>query len=90
AGIPADKVDVFYKEKGCPACNGTGYRGRTGVHELMVFDKAIQQLIVGRPSIEAIRAAARKAGLRTLQQAGLQKVIAGVTSVNEVVRVTKA
>ncbi|MEI6241287.1 MAG: GspE/PulE family protein [Planctomycetia bacterium] len=90
AGIPADKVDVFYKEKGCPACNGTGYRGRTGVHELMVFDKAIRELIVGQPSIQAIRTAARKAGMRTLQEAGLQKVIAGITSVNEVIRVTKA
>jgi type II secretory ATPase GspE/PulE/Tfp pilus assembly ATPase PilB-like protein len=90
AGIPAEKVTVFYKEKGCPACNGTGYRGRTGVHELMIFDKGIRELIVGQPSIQAIRTAARKAGMRTLQEAGLLKVIAGITSVNEVIRVTKA
>ena len=90
AGIPADKVTVFYKEKGCTACNGTGYRGRTGVHELMIFDKGIRELIVGQPSIQAIRTAARKAGMRTLQEAGLLKVIAGITSVNEVIRVTKA
>jgi len=90
AGIPADNVNVFYKEKGCPACNGTGYRGRTGVHELMIFDKSIRELIVGQPSIQAIRTAARKAGMRTLQEAGLQKVIAGITSVNEIIRVTKA
>ena len=90
AGIPADKVDVFYKEKGCPACNGTGYRGRTGVHELMVIDGPIRELLVGRPSIQAIRAAARKAGMRSLQEDGLRKVMAGITSVNEVVRVTKA
>ena len=90
AGIPADKVTVFYKEKGCTACNGTGYRGRTGVHELMIFDKGIRELIVGQPSIQAIRTASRKAGMRTLQEAGLQKVIAGITSVNEVIRVTKA
>ena len=90
AGIPADKVTVFYKEKGCTACNGTGYKGRTGVHELMIFDKGIRELIVGQPSIQAIRTAARKAGMRTLQEAGLQKVIAGITSVNEVIRVTKA
>jgi type II secretory ATPase GspE/PulE/Tfp pilus assembly ATPase PilB-like protein len=90
AGIPADKVNVFYKEKGCPGCNGTGYRGRTGVHELMVVDKSIRDLLVGRPSIQAIREAARRGGMRSLQEAGLQKVIAGITSVNEVVRVTKA
>jgi len=90
AGIPADKVDVFYKEKGCPACNGTGYRGRTGVHELMVCDREIRELLVGRPSIQAIRTAARRGGMRTLQEEGLRKVVAGITSVNEVVRVTKA
>jgi len=90
ARIPADKAKVFYKEKGCPACNGTGYRGRTGVHELMVVDKDVRDLLVGRPSIQAIRTAARKGGMRTLQEAGLQKVIAGITSVNEVMRVTKA
>ncbi len=88
--LPADKVNVLYKEKGCPACNGTGYRGRTGVHELMVFDGAIRELLVGRPSIQAIRTAARKAGMRTLQEEGLRKVVAGITSVNEVIRVTKA
>jgi type II secretory ATPase GspE/PulE/Tfp pilus assembly ATPase PilB-like protein len=88
-GIPADKVDVFYREKGCEACNGTGYRGRTGIHELMVFDNKIRELLVGRPSIEAIRSAARKSGTRTLAESCLYKVVAGVTSVNECSRVSK-
>jgi len=88
-GIPADKEVTIYREKGCPACHGTGYKGRTGVHELLVFDTAIRELIVGHPSIEAIRQSARKAGMRTLQESGLAKVIAGVTSINEIVRVTK-
>jgi len=88
-GIPADKVGVFYREKGCEACNGTGYRGRTGIHELMVFDNKIRELLVGRPSIEAIRAAARKSGTRTLAESCLYKVISGVTSVNECARVSK-
>jgi len=88
-GAPADKELTIYKEKGCPACHGTGYKGRTGVHELLVFDAAIRQLIVGHPSIEAIRAAARKSGTRTLQESGMLKVLAGVTSLNEIMRVTK-
>jgi type II secretory ATPase GspE/PulE/Tfp pilus assembly ATPase PilB-like protein len=88
-GIPAAKVTMFYREQGCPACNGTGYRGRTGIHELMVFDNAIRALLVGRPSIEAIRAAARKGGTRTLQESCLYKVIEGVTSLNECARVSK-
>ena len=88
-GIPADKEVTIYREKGCPACHGTGYKGRTGVHELLVFDNAIRDLLVGHPSIQAIRAAARKGGMRTLQEAGIAKVLAGVTTINEVVRVTK-
>ena len=88
-GVPADKEVTIYKEKGCPACHGTGYKGRTGVHELLVFDNAIRELLVEHPSIQAIRAAARKAGTRTLQEAGIAKVLAGITSINEIVRVTK-
>jgi general secretion pathway protein E len=88
-GVPADKEVTIYKEKGCPACHGTGYKGRTGVHELLVFDNAIRELLVGQPSIQAIRAAARKAGTRTLQESGIAKVVAGITSINEIVRVTK-
>jgi type II secretory ATPase GspE/PulE/Tfp pilus assembly ATPase PilB-like protein len=88
-GVPADKEVTIYKEKGCPACHGTGYKGRTGVHELLVFDNAIRELLVAHPSIQAIRAAARKAGTRTLQESGIAKVLAGITSINEIVRVTK-
>ncbi len=87
--IPADKKVVVYKPKGCPACHGTGYKGRTGIHELLIFDAAIRELIVGNPSIEAIRAAARKAGMKTLQESGLTKVFAGATSFEEVMRVAK-
>ena len=88
-GVPPEKEVTIYKEKGCPACHGTGYKGRTGVHELLVFDNAIRELLVAHPSIQAIRAAARKAGTRTLQEAGIAKVVAGITSINEIVRVTK-
>ena len=87
--IPADKQVVVFKPKGCPACHGTGYKGRTGIHELLIFDAAIRELIVGNPSIEAIRTAARKAGMKTLHEAGLTKVSAGVTSFEEVMRVAK-
>jgi general secretion pathway protein E len=87
--LPAGETVKVFKPKGCPACHGTGYKGRTGIHELLVFDKAIRELIVGSPSIEAIRAAARKAGMRTLREAGLAKVLAGVTCFDEVARVAK-
>ncbi|MFM8893752.1 MAG: GspE/PulE family protein [Planctomycetia bacterium] len=86
---PPDKEITIYQEKGCPACHGTGYKGRTGVHELLVFDNEIRDLLVGHPSIQAIRAAGKKAGTRSLQDACIAKVLAGVTSLKEVDRVTK-
>ena len=88
-GIPADKVKAFYREKGCPECHGTGYRGRTGVYELMIFDNAIRALLSERPSIDALRAVARKHGMRSLTESGLAKVLMGITSINEIKRVTQ-
>jgi general secretion pathway protein E len=88
-GIPADKVKDFYREKGCPECHGTGYRGRTGVYELMIFDNAIRALLSERPSIDALRAVARKHGMRSLTESGLAKVLMGITSINEIKRVTQ-
>jgi general secretion pathway protein E len=89
--IPREKAVRFFREheKGCPACMGTGFRGRTGIYELMAVDDSIRDLLVGRPSIQAIKAAARKGGMRTLQETGLNKVVEGMTSVNELARVTR-
>lgn len=88
-GIPPDRAPRFFKERGCDACQGTGYRGRTGVYELMQLDGQIRSLLVGRPSVEAIRAAARKTGMRTMLQSALYKVIEGQTSLAEVERVVR-
>lgn len=86
-GIPRDRVDMFYRESGCEQCAG-GYRGRTGVYELMILDKKLRELLVGRPSVEAIRAAAAANGTRTLWQSALHKVAKGETSLTEARRVT--
>jgi type II secretory ATPase GspE/PulE/Tfp pilus assembly ATPase PilB-like protein len=88
-GIPVGKDVTIYQEKGCPACHGTGYKGRTGLHELMIFDNAIKELLVGRPSMQTIRQAARKGGMKTLLESGVGKVLAGITSVAEMQRVAK-
>jgi type II secretory ATPase GspE/PulE/Tfp pilus assembly ATPase PilB-like protein len=88
-GIAVGKDVTIYQEKGCPACHGTGFRGRTGLHELMIFDNSIRELLVGRPSMQTIRQAARKGGMKTLLEAGVGKVLAGVTSVSEMQRVAK-
>jgi type II secretory ATPase GspE/PulE/Tfp pilus assembly ATPase PilB-like protein len=86
-GLPPDRVKVLYREQGCAACNRTGYKGRTGVYELMVVDGPMRGLLVGRPSIEVIRQAALRAGMRSLRRAAMIKVAEGLTSLTEIDRV---
>jgi len=87
--IPPDRVQRLYKEKGCEECQGTGYRGRTGIHELLVMSDTMRDLVTPQPSIQSLRKQARTEGLRTLQEDGLRKVIKGLTSITEVIRVSK-
>jgi len=87
--IKPGKVRVFYRAAGCPACAGTGYFGRTGIFELLVLNDEIRELIRTRPSMTMLRDAAAKAGMVPLYQAGLSKVIQGVTSIKEMLRVIK-
>jgi general secretion pathway protein E len=74
---------------GCSACRGTGYRGRIGIHELLVLDDAVRALVMARADATAIRRRAAAAGMTTLRANGLAKVCAGVTSIAEVLRVTQ-
>ncbi len=74
---------------GCPECGQTGYKGRTGVYELMVVDEATQALIHGRASEQDLLAAARHNGLRSMREDGDRLVQSGVTSAEEVIRVTR-
>jgi type II secretory ATPase GspE/PulE/Tfp pilus assembly ATPase PilB-like protein len=85
--IPVEKVGVLYEPQGCESCGQTGYSGRTGVYELMVIDSAIRELLVGRPSLERIRAACQRNRMRTLRRAAVIKAVEGVTSLAEVDRV---
>jgi len=94
ANLPADKVDVFYRkpaepEQVCPQCGGNGYLGRTGIFELLVITEAIRDMIRENPSINAIKAEARKNGMIYLQEDGLRQVIQGKTSIDELLRVVK-
>jgi general secretion pathway protein E len=74
---------------GCEQCGHSGYKGRTGVYELMVVDEAIQGLVHGRAPEQQIIAAARANGMRTMREDGERLVAEGVTSLEEVVRVTR-
>jgi type IV pilus assembly protein PilB len=78
----------FAKGKGCKICSDSGYKGRIGIYELLKVTPAIQELILKRASAEEIRAVALQQGLTSLRRAVMDKLIAGLTSVEEVFRVT--
>jgi type IV pilus assembly protein PilB len=72
---------------GCEACDGTGYRGRVGIYELLTVDDAVRQIIRSGGHPEEIRAAGRAAGFRTIQEDAIEKIRSGVTTLEEVLRV---
>lgn len=87
-GLPATKGLTVMEAVGCPRCHGTGYRGRTGIYEVMTLDDDVRELILQRASAAAVTTAAIAAGMRRLRVDGLEKVKLGLTSVAEVLRVT--
>jgi general secretion pathway protein E len=81
---------TFYRPGGCEACGGSGYRGRTAIAELLVFDEALSRCVVAGADAAALVVAARAGGLVDLHGDGLAKAAAGITSLDEVLRVTGA
>jgi type II secretion system protein E len=79
----------FYEGKGCEYCRFTGYRGRTGIYEVLTITEPIRELILSRASSQQIKHKAISQGMRTLRQDGLYKVFKGLTSFAEVLRVTQ-
>jgi general secretion pathway protein E len=77
----------FARGSGCPDCRHTGYRGRIGIFELLVINDAIRQQLLASPGIAALRQLARQEGMTTLKQDGWLKVKAGITTIEEVLRV---
>jgi general secretion pathway protein E len=80
--------DTVYQAVGCDACKHTGYKGRTGIHELFVLDSAMHEAILAGVDATTLHATARRNGMYTLFEDGLRKVARGVTSVEELLRVT--
>ena len=80
---------TVYRAKGCEACFNTGYLGRKAIYELLIVDDEIRQLIMKNTDASTIKAAAMQRGMRTLRQDGADNVLKGITSVDEVVRVTQ-
>ena len=83
---PGEKI---YRSVGCPACGRTGYRGRTGIHELFLLDEAMRRAILQGQDANSLHQLAMQAGMHSLHEDGLRKVAAGVTALDEVARVTQ-
>ncbi len=74
--------------RGCPKCQLTGYKGRKGIFEIFLINDEIQKMIFSKQSAEALRAKGRENGMRTLREDGMRKIISGMTTIEEVLRVT--
>jgi len=78
----------FYEGAGCIECSGTGFRGRTAIHELLDLSDRIREMILDRRPASEIRRAAREEGMTFLREAAIAKVQAGVTTLKEINKVT--
>jgi len=85
-GIPPDSK--VYRPVGCDACRGTGYKGRSGIYEIMPINEKIRQLVIDGAPAATVRQAAIASGMRTLREAGIRKVLEGTTSLEEVMQAT--
>ncbi len=90
SGLRAEEVkdQTFYLNVGCDACNHTGYRGRTAIHELLDMSDAIREMIIDRRPGSEIRRQAEKEGLSSLRESAVKKVFSGTTTLHEINRVT--
>ena len=80
---------VVYEGKGCEACKFTGYRGRTGIYEFLLMHEGVKDLIIKRASADQIKKKALELNMHTLRMDGWEKIKKGLTTINEVTRVTK-
>lgn len=87
--LPEGKVAHFYKGTGCPACKGTGLKGRVGIFEVLILDDELRSMILAKIDSNTILDAAKKKGFRPLRVEGIRACIAGHTTVEEVLQATQ-
>jgi type II secretory ATPase GspE/PulE/Tfp pilus assembly ATPase PilB-like protein len=91
-GFPIEKlapINPIYEAVGCDECRGTGYKGRSAIFEIMPITDEVRPLVVANATASSIKQAALNAGMKTLRQDGWDKVLQGVTTVDEIIRVTE-
>lgn len=83
------KCETLYRPKGCNSCDGQGYMGRMGIYELLIFDESIRKLVLKRASTSKIHEVARQNGMITMLEDGLDKAREGLTTIEEIKRITR-
>ena len=91
AGLTPERLgDIsLYKGKGCDRCNGSGYRGRTAIHEIFILSATTRQMVIRSEPAMKIKRIAVKQGMRTLRMDGVEKILLGQTTIEEVMRITQ-
>lgn len=84
--LDPEKIEL-HRPVGCVECGDTGYRGRTGIHELLVGTRDLQSMIYSKASLKEIREQAKKDGMRTMKQDGIEKILAGLSDYQQLLRV---
>ncbi len=87
AGRPEGQMVTLYEGKGCEECRYKGYKGRIGLYELLTMNEEIAELVVRRAPVADIRDAAKANGMKELREDGLMKILEGMTTPDEVMRV---
>jgi type IV pilus assembly protein PilB len=87
-GLDESKKIPLAKGRGCSECYDSGFKGRTGIHEIIAMDDGLRELILTNPTIDVIQRHLRERGHKTLRDAGFAKVIAGITTIEEITRAT--
>src|SRR5262249_3914802 len=82
--------ETTFKGDGCDRCRKTGYTGRLGIYELLVMDDSLRDMVTSNPDVIKLRKACRERGLVTLREDGFDKVTKGMTTIDEILRVTEA
>ena len=82
--------DHLFNGHGCERCRKTGYSGRLGIYELLIMDDGLRDMVTRNPNVTELRKLCRERGLVTLRQDGFEKVTKGLTTIDEILRVTES
>lgn len=86
--VKASRIDQIYRARGCKKCNDTGYKGRVGLYEVLLVSERIEKLVVAGATSDQVNKLAREEGMKSLREDGFAKVVMGLTSIEEIMRVT--